>query len=183
MAGPGSIQFVAHEAVVDNLVCDPLKEGVCEFHVVDCGGGSSGKAFPEVVCQDRFLRLVHHHFNWGTGRLILRGVAQAWLTKADDLIAEAATWSQRAARADSESRPVAAKRLRHKATHAQAEVATMARCGWTQWKPPLAPSADGTRKVVWQSECRERLYDIYALVFWGFKARMLEAREAACSAM
>ena len=71
MAGPSSIQFVAHEAVVDNLPCDPLKEGVCAFHTSDCVGGSTDKAFAEVVCQDRFLRLVCHHFNWGTGRLIL----------------------------------------------------------------------------------------------------------------
>ena len=59
----------------------------------------------------------------------------------------------------------------------------MARYGWTKWKPPLAPLADGTRKVVWQSGCRERIYDIHALVFWGIKARMLEATEAACSAV
>jgi len=183
MAGPNSTQFVAHEAVVDNLACDPLKEGVCAFHVSDCVGGSTDKAFAEVVCQDRFLRLVRHHFNWGTGRLILRSIAQAWSQRADDLIEEGATWSQRAAKADLESRPVAAQRLRHKATQAQAEADTMVRCGWTQWKPPLAPSADGTRKVVWQSACRERLYDIYALVFWGIKARMLEAKEAASSAM
>ena len=48
---------------------------------------------------------------------------------------------------------------------------------------PLAPLADGTRKVVWQSACRERIYDIYALVFWAIKARMLEAKEAACNAV
>ena len=183
MAGPNSIQYVAHEAVVDNLPFDPLQEGVCAFHISDCVGASTDKAFREVVCQDRFLRLVRHHFNWGTGRLILRGIAQAWKERADALVAEAATWSQRAAKADLESRPVAARKLRHKATHAQTEANTMVRCGWTQWKPPLAPSADGTRKVVWQSACRERLYDIYALVFWGIKARMIEAREAASGAL
>ena len=82
------------------------------------------------------------------------------VVKKDDLRAAAAKWSQRAAKADLESRPVAAKRLRYKAAHAQAEANTMVRCGWTEWKPPLAPSADGARKVVWQSACRERLYDI-----------------------
>ena len=59
----------------------------------------------------------------------------------------------------------------------------MGRDGWTKWKPPLAPLGDGTRKVVWQLGCRERIYDIHALVFWGIKARMLEATEAACSAV
>ena len=78
IAGPGSIRFVAHEAVVDNLLPDPLKEGVCAFHVVDCAGGASDKAFAEVEIQDRFLRLVRHHFNWGTGRVILRSIAEEW---------------------------------------------------------------------------------------------------------
>ena len=59
----------------------------------------------------------------------------------------------------------------------------MVRCGWTQWKPTLAPLADGTRKVVWQSANRERLYDIYPLFSGGIKARMIEAKEAASSAM
>ena len=56
MAGPSSIRFVAHEAVVDNIAYDPLKEGVCTFHVSDCVGASVDKAFQEVLCQDRFLR-------------------------------------------------------------------------------------------------------------------------------
>ena len=167
IAGPGSIRFVAHEAVVDNLLPDPLKEGVCAFHVVDCAGGASDKMFAEVVLQDRFLRLVRHHFNWGTGRVILRSIAEEWSKKADRLSSEAATWSQRAATADLEGRPVAAIKLRRKARKAQAEARAMTRCGWTTWKPPLAPLADGTRKVVWQSASRERIYDIFALVFWG----------------
>ena len=78
---------------------------------------------------------------------------------------------------------MAAIKMRRKARKAQAEARAMTRCGWTTWKPPLAPLADGTRKVVWQSASRERIYDIFALVFWGIKARMLEAREAACSAV
>eukprot|EP00974_Lingulodinium_polyedra_P019871 1921094-Lingulodinium_polyedra.AAC.1 len=108
MVGPGSIEFTTHEAVVDRLPNDPLKEGVCAFHVVDCCGGSTDKAFPEVVCQDRFLRLVRHHFHWGTGRLIFRSIAHEWQKMADRRVAEASRFAVLAAKAELESRPAAA---------------------------------------------------------------------------
>ena len=96
--------------------------------------------------------------------------------KADRLLSEAATYSQRAADAELQGRPVAAIGLRRKARNAQAEARAMTRCGWTTWKPHLSPLADGTRKVVWQSGSRDRIYDNVALVFRGIKARMVEAR-------
>ena len=85
MAGPGSIRFVEHEAVVDKLEHDALKEGVCAFHAVDCAGAGSDRAFPEVEYQDRFLRLVRHHFKWGTGRIILRSLASEWAKRQRNL--------------------------------------------------------------------------------------------------
>ena len=53
------------------------------------------------------------------------------------------------------------------------------RAGWTEFRKPLAPRADGTRKVVWQSAARRRLFDMFALIYWGLKIRICEAKEAA----
>ena len=136
MAGPGSIRFVEHEAVVDKLKHDPLKEGICAFHVVDCAGAMSDRAFPEVVCQDRFLRLLRHHFHWGTGRIILRSIASEWAKRARHLVSEAATLLEKAVTAELNRRPVAATGFRFKAAKLQEEASKMKLLGWTQWKSP-----------------------------------------------
>ena len=67
---------------------------------------------------------------------------------------------------------------RASAKHA-AHAANMRKAGWTEYRRPLAPKEDGTRKVVWQSQSRRRLFDIFALVYWGLRARMVEAVEQA----
>ena len=47
---------------------------------------------------------------------------------------------------------------------AAAHAASLHRCGWTTYRRPLAPNVDGTRKVVWQSHARRRVFDIFALL-------------------
>jgi len=74
---------VRYEATVDAAQLGPLEEGTCACHVVDCSGASVGKQFPEVARQDRFLRLLRHHFNFGAGKLMLRGIAREHARFAD----------------------------------------------------------------------------------------------------
>ena len=51
--------------------------------------------------------------------------------------------------------------------------------GWTSWQRPLAPKADGTRKVVYQTRARSIFFKIYGIVFWGLQARMQQSLENA----
>ena len=59
------------------------------------------------------------------------------------------------------------RRFRRASAKHAAHAANMRKAGWTEYRWPLAPEEDGARKVVWQSQSRRRLFDIFALVYWG----------------
>ena len=179
ICGKGSIGFVKHEAEVDGDVFSVLREGVCAFHASDNAAAACDRHFAEAMLHDRFLRLVHAGFAWGTGRLILRAVAHEFrrltafcVESSDRLVLEAA-------QADAQGDASRRDRFLSAASRKQAEAKAMERAGWTTWKRPLAPRADSTRKVVWQSGARSRIYGIYGLVYWGILTRMEEARQQA----
>ena len=73
--GPNSVHFSEEEQRLDNLEDDTLAEAICTFHIADSVGGGVDKQFIETMLYDRLLRLVRRHFAFGTGDLILRGVA------------------------------------------------------------------------------------------------------------
>ena len=175
--GPGSVGFEEEEAKVDKRHGLPV--GVCQFHRLDNAGSHADRQFPITLVYDRFLRLLRRSFGFGTGVLILRATAREFDRLAGVLEADAAKYSTRAAEAEAAGRLLAAQR--HKVARARAASHAMAfrRAGWTEFRQPLAPRADGTRKVVWQSAARRRLFEIFALIYWGLKIRICEAKEAA----
>ena len=175
--GPGSIQLEAHEAAVDRR--ERLHEGVCQFHRLDGAGNLTDSLFPATSAFDRFLRLVRQRFAFGTGALILRGVATKFRSIAEDLQRQADGEAQAASGADVEGEHMKSHRLRRASEKHAAHAANMRKAGWTEYRRPLAPKDNGTRKVVWQSQSRRRLFDIFALVYWGLRARMVEAVEQA----
>ena len=170
--GPGSVDFEKHEAKIDDR--DPLHTGVCGFHKLDCAGGQADRQFAATSVYDRFLRLVRQHFAWGTGLLVLRATASEFSRLAEGLREEARTKSEKAAEAEAEGRTSAAARYRKSCAKSNAHAFAFEHAGWTTFRRPLAPKADGTRKVVWQTAARQRLFDIFPLIYWGIKVRMME---------
>lgn len=175
--GHGSVDFEGHEAKVDHRTKDPLRIGVCAFHRADGSGTRNDREFPATEQFDRFLRLVKNSFAWGTGDLVLRAVAAEFHRVACEIRAEADKLLPDIANAEvmgdgrKRNRLVAA-REKH-----LARAAALEKVGWTSFRRPLAPRIDGTRKVVWQSKARRRLFDIFGLVYWGIRARMVEAQD------
>ena len=182
IAGPNSIKFVKHECIQDGVAYNPLKEGVCFFHAADNVFAGSDRKFPEARHHDCFLRLIRSSFGFGTGRLILRAVATEFTRIADEARAQSDAFEASAAKADVEGRGLVAVRCRSLAASKRAEAAAIRKAGWDTWRRPLAPQEDGTRKVVWQSAARSRIFQIYGLVYWGLRVRMYESRENACLA-
>ena len=74
---------------------------------------------------------------------------------------------------------MAAKRLRQRASKLRAEGEAIKHSGWHRWKAPLAPRADGTRKVAYQSKARSTFFEIIGLIYWGLQARMQQSLETA----
>ena len=111
--------------------------------------------------------------------LILRATAKEFDRVAGLLAADAAKYGTQAAEAEAAGRPLAAEKYKVARAKAAAHAMAFHRAGWTEFRRPLAPRADGTRKVVWQSAARRRLFDIFALIYWGLKIRICEAKEAA----
>ena len=182
IAGPNSAKFVKHECAVDGVAFNPLKEGVCAFHSADNAFAASDRQFPEARCHDCFLRLVRTSFAFGTGRLILRAVAREFGRIAGEALTESDRFMTAATKAETEGRDATAKRCLFLAAEKRAEAHAIRRAGWDHWRRPLAPQEDGTRKVVWQSAARARIYQQYGLIYWGLRVRMYEARENACLA-
>ena len=183
IAGRGSTQFAKQEALVDGLVFNPLKEGVCSFHAADNAFAAVDRQFPETYNHDCFLRMIKSAFGYGTGRLILKGVAKEFrrlgslaTARCDEFLAAAAT-------ADIEGRHRQAQRCFVLAAGQRAQAQAIHKAGWDTWRRPLAPQADGTRKVVWQSASRAAIYEQYGLIYWGLRVRMYETRENACLAL
>ena len=175
--GPGSIRFSEHERLVDNLPPDPLSEGICKFHVSDGVGGATDRAFRETIVYDQLLRLIRRHFAWGTGKLIFRAVAHKFENMAQEFDQKGGEYDAVAANLEAQGKPMAAQRIHNSALRARAEAAALRRAGWTKWRQPMAPKADGTRKVVWQSKSRECFFHVYGLVYWGLQARMVQSLE------
>ena len=127
----------------------PLKEGVCKFHVADGVGTNVDKWYGETHVFDRLLRLIRRHFAWGTGNLIYRSVANKFDSFVHDFEAKEQQCLEAAARAETNSQPLAAARMRQQAAKQRAEAQAIIRAGWNKWRKPLAPKADGTRKAVY----------------------------------
>jgi hypothetical protein len=183
--GPGSVRFSKRECQVDGLPEDPHSEGICQFHVADGVGCHVDGHFPETQLYDRMLRLVKRAFAWGTGDLILRALAEKFKNIAADFDERAVQLDREATDFEVQGKPLAADRCRQRAAKERAEASALRRTGWTKWRRPAAPSADGTRKVVWQTRSRESFFQLYGLIFWGIKTRMQQtvdnAREACAS--
>ena len=175
--GPGSIRFSEQERLVDNLQSDPLSEGICRFHISDGVGGAVDRAFCETIMYDRLLRLVRRHFAWGTGKLMFRAIAAKFENMAREFDETAEQYRVKAASCEAKGQPMAAQRMRVNASKTKAEASALRRAGWTEWRQPMAPKADGTRKVVWQTRARSGLFQTYGLVYWGIQARMQQTLE------
>ena len=171
--GPGSVDFEGCEAKIDGRGRLPI--GECGFHRLDGGGGQADRQFPATMVYDRFLRLVRQHFAWGTGLTVLRATASEFARLAKGLEEEAQAKLRAATAAAEEGREGAAARYTRAYHKLRAHAAAFKHAGWTTFRRPLAPKADGTRKVVWQTSARKRLFDIFPLVHWGLKVRMMEA--------
>jgi hypothetical protein len=177
--GPGSVQFTPLERKLDGLPPDPLAEAVCKFHIADGVGCGVDKRYGETFVFDRLLRLIRRHFAFGTGDLILRAVARKFEGFVADFKSQSTNCSQLAAKAEANVQPLAAARLHNTASKVSAEAQAIVHAGWTSWHRPLAPKADGTRKVVYQTRARGNFFKIYGLVFWGLQARMQQSLENA----
>ena len=180
--GPNSVHFSEEERRVDNLEDDMLAEAICKFHIADCVGGGVDKQSIETILYDRLLRLVRRHFAFGTGDIILRGVATKFSSIAQMFDAQQEALMQSVADAEAQNQPLAAERLAKRAQKCGAEAVALHRAGWTKWSRPRAPKADGTRKVVWQTKARDSFFQLYGLVYWGLLARMQQTLERARAA-
>jgi Xaa-Pro aminopeptidase len=72
--------------------------------------------------------------------------------------------------ASAKHQPSATERFAKHAQKCGAEAVALRRVGWTKWSRPRAPKADGTRKVVWQTQTRDHFFQLYGLVSWGLLA-------------
>ena len=178
--GPGSTRFEEEEAEVDKR---PVRHvGVCQFHRLDSAGNSTDKHFPETELFDRLLRLIRKSFGFGMGAHILRAVAGRFEALTKELEQNARELASTASCSEVEGNLRKAKRLQNKSNAKLAHATFLRRAGWTTYRRPLAPKADGTRKVVWQSHSRRRVFDIFGIIYWGLQARMVEVREQATAA-
>ena len=89
---------------------------MCKFHVTDGVGTNNDKQYEETVAFDRLLRLIRHHFGWGTGNLIFRGVAAKFSKFVLDFCEEERTCLLAVAKAEANGQLLAAARMRKKAS-------------------------------------------------------------------
>jgi len=76
-----------------------------------------------------------------------------------------------------DGKPLVAARMRKNAQKREAEAKALRQVGWTEWRRPRAPMADGTRKVVYQSETRSNFFNMFSKLHWGVRARMQQSLE------
>ena len=177
--GPGSTRFTEKECETDRLPYSALKEGVCKFHVSEGVGTNVDKWYGETHVFDRMLRLIRRHFAWGAGHLIYRAVAHKFDSLVQDFEAKAQQCLEAAAREETNSSPLAAARMRRQAAKQHAEAQAIIRAGWNKWRTPLAPTADGTRKTVYQNKTRGCFFTTFGITYWGLLARMQQSLESA----
>ena len=155
----------------------PLREtavGVCAFHVADCIGVHVDKEYEQVDMFDKLLRLLRVEFHMGTGRLILKAVAEKNEHFARGHEQRAQDYDEKAANRDATGRTSAARSFRELADKERAEAAALRRAGWCKWAVPLAPRVSTTRKVVYQTGARKRFFQIFGLLAWGLCVRQFE---------
>ena len=175
--GPGSTQFEEQEAEVDRR--NVRHVGVCQFHRLDNAGSSTDRQFPATALFDSFLRLIRQGFAFGTGSTIMRAVADKFDVLAKELDAKATELRDAVGHCQQEGRCKQAARLNLEAAREAVHAASLHRCGWTTYRRPLVPKVDGTRKVVWQSRARRRVFGIFAIIYWALQVRMVGVREQA----
>ena len=150
---------------------DTISIGVCRFHIADGVGGRVGRKFRETILFDQLLRLLRRHFAFGTGCLILKSVAARFAQMAREIEEEAREMLVRSDTARQDGKPLAAERMRKNAQKREAEAKALHQVGWTKWRRPRAPKADGTRKVVYQSEARSNFFNMFGILLWGLRMR------------
>ena len=136
-----------HEAELDGDGFNVLREGVCAFHSSDNAAGACDRSFAEAMLHDKFLRLVHAGFAWGTGRFILKALAREFRRLTAVCVESSDRMVLAASQADAQADTARRDRLLLAASRKRAEAQAMERAGWTTWRRPLAPRADSTRKV------------------------------------
>ena len=176
--GDGSVRFTQKECSKDMLAVKPLAEGVCKFHVSDGVGTNVDKHFRETFVFDRLLRLVRRHFAYGTGNLIYRAIAEKFASIVRYFCEKEQQCREAVARAEANGQPLAATRMHAQAGKCKAEADAIVRAGWSKWRKPLAPKADGTRKAVYQNKARNSLFETFGLTYWGLQARMQQTLES-----
>ena len=135
----------------------------------------------KTILYDRLLRLARRHFAFGTGDLILRGVATKFSSIAQMFDAQQEALMQSVADAEAQNQPLAAERLAKRAQKCGAEAVSLHRVGWTKWSRPRAPKADGTRKVVWRTNTRQFLPVVRIGVLGALGTNAADIRESARS--
>ena len=177
--GKSSVDFEKAEALADNRLQNPMRGGVCVFHRTGGVGGHTDKAFPATMIYDRFLRVIRHHFAWGGGKIIWGSLATEFGRLADMLVKRANDRIPLTSAAETAHRPATVERYKLGMNKDLAHAAAFRRVGWTRDLAPLAPQADGARKVAYQSAARQRFFEVFGIVYWAIKARIVETMDNA----
>ena len=117
-----------HEANVMNVEYNPACSHSCEFHAEDHAGADTDKTSPLALGFDQLLRLVHHHFAFGSGQRNCRAVAREFARLMVDLekVAASATHSDKRAE-------------QQRVLHAQQTTHTVRCLRWHVWREPITP--------------------------------------------
>ena len=112
------------------------------------------KPLPKQICSTNCCEWFARFLVGGAGKLILRAVAAKFESIAKDFDEKACSLHLKADDAEFANQLIVAKHLRQRAFIAAAEAKALRRAGWAKWRQPMAPTADGTRKVVWKTRSR-----------------------------
>ena len=126
------------------------------------------KPLPKQICSTNCCGWSAGLLVGGTGKSILRAVAAKFESIAKDFDEKACSLRHKADGAEFTNQLIVAKHFRQRAFIAAAEAKALRRVGWTKWRQPMAPKADGTRKVVWQTHSRATFFKIFGLNFLGY---------------
>ena len=125
---------------MDNLEDDMLAEAICKFYIAGSVGGGVDKQFTESILDDRKLRIARGHFAFGTGDIILRGLADKFSFIAQMFDVQQEALAQKALQMHRpKNKPLAAERLAKRAPKYGAEAVASRRVGWTKRSRPRAP--------------------------------------------
>ena len=164
---------------MDDAEGRPESVGVCAFHVVDKVGEFVDSLFAEAAAYDDLLRSLRGFFAYGGGRLISRAFAQKFCNLAEYFDEQGRNARERQRDAEGKRQPLAASNHSQAAEKHIAEARALRKAGWCRWKVPLAPKKDGTRKVVWQTTARARLFETFGVMYWSIRGKQVECLENA----